>query len=84
METAGNVFILVLLLLTLQMGGALLFGALFDRMRLPKPRVLPLRLFHTGEIVYTEEQWRRDSRKEHPIRYFLTEVLGPRARHYKS
>lgn len=47
------------------------------RVELKKPNALPLRAFSTGEVLYTWEDWGRDAKAEHPVRYWLTETFPP-------
>lgn len=57
------------------MGLAMLLVLAYDKMKLKKPFALPLRAFESKTVLYTWEDWRRDNRKEFPIRYFFTETL---------
>lgn len=45
---------------------------------LPKPYALPMRAFNLFEEQYTWEDWEREMRVAHPIRYFLSETLPRR------
>ena len=41
---------------------------------LPKPRALPMRIFSRNE-EYTWEDWEEETKKKHPIKFFLSETI---------
>ncbi len=75
--------ILTLLALTYGLGGLVILAVHLAarrlegfRLRLDKPVMLPWRKFqHNGEPNYDWDDWHRDAKEAHPIRYFLTESL---------
>jgi hypothetical protein len=50
-------------------------GVGYYKLKLKKPKSLPLRAFSDGGILYTENDWHQDNKKEFPIRYFITETV---------
>jgi hypothetical protein len=47
----------------------------YNKLKLKKPKTLPLLAFSNGVILYTWEAWISDNKKEFPIRYFITETM---------
>lgn len=73
--------ILVRLLLALAVllipgaGVAMALAWCIRKLRLRRPKALPLR-DPKGNEIYTWADWHREARRDHPIRYFLTETLA--------
>lgn len=55
--------------------GVVAFYMYLPSLKIPKPSSLPLRAFSSREVVYSWEDWRKDSKEAYPVRYFLTETL---------
>jgi hypothetical protein len=71
--------ILIGLGLLLVPGGGVVLALAFlaRKMRLRRPRALPLRDVKGNEI-YGRDDWHRDARRDYPIRYLLTETMPNR------
>jgi hypothetical protein len=76
----GTIFIFVVLAMTVHLCFQLIWdiiSAIADKFTLTKPHTLPLRMWDTNEVVYTEKDWHRDNRRDYPVRYWITRVFGP-------
>ena len=69
---------IVWLVLICLIPGALVFvilPAIYRKLQIPKPKHLPL-LSSSGQVLLTWGDWHGRASLEHPVRYFLTEVLS--------